>query len=569
MNSKKMIFSGTILLITFFGKRPKIVCVFFMLLCCVFYSEATTSNYYNVKNYGAKGDGKILDSPAINKAIEAADKIGGGTVFLPAGKYLSGSIRMKSNINLQLEAGAVLLAATQKNGNTDYFDGLEKGVTPQYLDHGHTYFQNSLIWGKKLKNVSITGYGMIDGEGLVRNDVSKKVGFEEVANKSIAFLECSNVKIENITIFRGGWFAILLTGCNMVTIDKVIIDTNRDGIDIDCCTNTIISNCMVNSPNDDGICPKSSYALGRKVLTENLTITNCQISGCEMGSMLNGTYLSSFRSNGRIKLGTESNGGFRNVAISNCTFRQCWGLAIECVDGGIMENISVNNLIMTNGVKYPIYITLGNRLRDPNPGVSRGKNISISNVVANQTDSTSGISIAGTENSKLENIRLSNIRIQYSGGGNKESGLADFPELGTGYPDPPKQLTPAYGIFARHIKNLELYNVTFDYLRSEFRPAMQCVDIDGIDIDRFKAKTNSETPIAQFEKINSLNITNSPVLSNGIIALNDGKWRLVKDGEIYQLFDLEIDRNCINDVSKSEIKVLNEIKIKYKDLNIK
>ena len=382
-------------------------------------------------------------------------------------------------------------------------------------------------------------------------------------------MECSNVNIENVTIFRGGWFAILVTGCNMVMIDKVIIDTNRDGIDIDCCTNTIVSNCMINSPNDDGICPKSSYALGRKVITENLTITNCQVSGCEMGSMLNGTYLSSFRSNGRIKLGTESNGGFRNVAISNCTFRQCWGLAIECVDGGIMENISIDNLTMTNGVKYPIYITLGDRMRDPNPGISRGRSICISNVVANQTDSTSGISITGTPDSKLENIRLSNIRIQYSGGGNRASGLVYFPELGTGYPDPPKQLTPAYGIFARHIKNLELYNITFDYLRNEYRPAMHLNDIDGVDIDRFKAKTNSDIPIAQFEKINSLNITNSPALNNGIIALIDGKWRLVKDADTYQLFNIDSDKNCTNDLSATDMKTLNEMEFKFKDLNIK
>ena len=155
----------------------------FMCFCCMVFVHASSLTCYNVKDYDAKGDGKTLDSPAINKAIEAADKKGGGTIFVPAGTYLSGSIRMKNNINLYLDAGAVILAAPQKNGNTDYYDGLEKGVSPRYLDSGHTYFQNSLIWGKKLKNVSITGFGMIDGEGLVRNDVSKKAGFEEVANQ--------------------------------------------------------------------------------------------------------------------------------------------------------------------------------------------------------------------------------------------------------------------------------------------------------------------------------------------------------------------------------------------------
>ncbi len=263
--------------------------------------------YYNVKDYGASGDGKTLDHIAINSAIEAAANIGGGTVFLPAGTYLSGSIRMKSNINLHLDAGCVIFGAPQDIGA---YDPQEPFEGQAYQDNGHTYFHNSLIWGVGLKNVSITGTGMINGGGLTDNR-----GVEGKGSKAIALKLCTNVQIRNITIYHGGHFAIIVTGCNVVTLDNIIIDTNRDGIDIDCCTNTVVSNCIVNSPEDDGICIKSSYALGKEVITENLTITNCHVSGFEEGTLLDGRMLPCtklYGRYGRIKFGTESNGGFRN-----------------------------------------------------------------------------------------------------------------------------------------------------------------------------------------------------------------------------------------------------------------
>jgi len=162
--------------------------------------------FYNVKEYGAKGDGKNIDSKAINAAIDQATKAGGGTVFLPAGTYLSGSIRMKSNINLYLDAGAVILAAPQDEELKDYYD--KSGYVPgdkKYQDEGHSYFENSLIWGRNLKNVSVTGLGMIDGSGLAHVWESKK-GIKGLANKSISLIECTNVKIEGITIFSVSWF---------------------------------------------------------------------------------------------------------------------------------------------------------------------------------------------------------------------------------------------------------------------------------------------------------------------------------------------------------------------------
>ncbi|MBP6022876.1 rhamnogalacturonidase [Ferruginibacter sp.] len=555
---------------------------FLALFLIVFFTGSTLNGfgqpYFNVKDYGAKGDGKNMDSEAINKAIEEAAKNGGGTVFLPAGSFLSGSIRMKSNINLYLDAGAVLLAAPQNEELKDYYDKPEntKGEK-KYQDEGHSYFENSLIWGRNLKNVSITGLGMIDGLGLAHVWESKK-GITGLANKAISLIECTKVKIEGITIFRGGWFAILTTGCNLVSFNNLTIDTNRDGIDIDCCTNVIVSDCRVNSPIDDAICPKSSYALGRVIVTENMTITNCQVSAFRLGTLLDGTFQEEpivywTSRNGRIKFGTESNGGFRNITVSNCTFRNCKGIAIECVDGGILENISISNITMYNVDDYPVNITLGDRLRDPNPGKSRGINIFISNVVAYVNDSLSGIHITGTPTSYLENIRLSNISILYNGGGKKLDGLYNFPELGKGYPEVgaiaslgnniPVVNVPSYGLFARHVKGLDIINLSVDCINEDLRPAMICIDVDGLEIESFKSRIINNIPVAQFENVRSLAFHHTPVFDNGLLVLHNGKWRLIKKGKGYQLYNLDVDKEGTNNIASKEPGILKEMIKKF------
>ena len=159
---------------------------------------------------------------------------------------------------------------------------------------------------------------------------------------------CRNVVIKDITLYMGGHFALLATGVDNLTIDNVKVDTNRDGFDIDLCRNVRISNCSVNSPQDDGIVLKSSYALGFARPTENVTITNCQLSGYDPGTFLDGTFKRTLERapdrdgpTGRIKFGTESNGGFRNISISNCVFDRSRGIAIETVDGGPVEDVEI------------------------------------------------------------------------------------------------------------------------------------------------------------------------------------------------------------------------------------
>src|SRR6202000_661319 len=174
----------------------------------------------------------------------------------------------------------------------------------------------------------------------------KDIKFARLSNKAIALTLCRNALLRDITILRGGHFAILTTGCDNMTVDNVTMDTNRDGIDIDCCRNVMVSNCRLNSPNNDALCPKSSFALGRNVITENMTIVNCTVSGFEVGTLLDGTMKpkANGNGNGRLKFGTEANGGFRNVTVANCVFRSCRGLALEEVDGGILENINITNI---------------------------------------------------------------------------------------------------------------------------------------------------------------------------------------------------------------------------------
>ena len=472
--------------------KKQLITLFFTLCCGV----AAAAGVYNVRNYGAKGDGKTLDSPAINAAIEAAVHDGGGQVLLPAGTYLSGSIRLKSNIELHLSAGCTILAAPALMKAYDPSESF--GGFPEYQDGGHTYFHNSLIWAEGQTNVSITGHGMIDGQGLTKKDTEKagvvQGGSIGTGDKAIALKLCRNILIRDVTIFRGGHFAIIITGCDRGTIDNVTIDTNRDGIDIDCCKYITVSNTKVNTPNDDAIVLKSSYALKKAVPCEHILITNCLVTGYKLGTFLDGTYVPE-KVNwvcGRIKLGTESNGGYRNITISNCTCMWSSGLAFEEVDQGRMENICVTNIAMEHVHHYPIYITTGCRNRGPKEVTqpSSARNIQISNIIATDCDSLCSIIVTGMKNEPIRNIWLSNIRLTFRGGGTKDLANRDYREQGTNYPEPRwAGPTPAYGLYIRHVEGLHVNDVTFRYERPEYRPAIILDDVRDVTLNQIDAPT--------------------------------------------------------------------------------
>ena len=453
-----------------------------------------SSANFNVKTFGATGDGVTIDSPAINKAIEAAADAGGGTVYIPAGTYLCCSIRLKSNISLYLDHGAVILAAepTDSTGY-DQAEPNEWGDKYKYQDYGHSHWRDSLIWGENLENISIVGSGLIYGKGLTKWDTDRK----GVGNKAIALKLCRNVLIRDISILHGGHFGILPTGVDNFTIENVKIDTNRDGINIDCCRNVRISNCAINSPNDDAIVLKSSYALGYARVTESVTITNCQVMAYDEGTFLDGTYQTTQQLahddgglTGRIKFGTESNGGFKNITISNCTFDRCRGLALETVDGGLLEDVTITNITMRDIVNSPFFLRLGRRMRGPEETpVGKLRRVNISNVVVYNADPRYGSLILGVPGHDIEDVRFDNITIFVKGGAPKEQAAVQVPELEEDYPDPMRfGEIPAYGFFIRHVDGIEMNNIRLAFLNDDHRPPFVLDDVKDAEFNHVKAQ---------------------------------------------------------------------------------
>jgi len=456
------------------------------------------TNFFNIREFGAKGDGKTIDSHAINAAIDAAANIGGGTVIFPAGTYASYSIHLRSNITLLLDAGSVLLAA--EPSSVAGYDAPESNEFQQYQDFGHSHWQNSLIWGENLENVTICGQGLIDGSGLNRGD--KRTLEAGIGNKAISLKLCRNVILRDFKMLQCGHFALLATGVDNMTIDNLIIDTNRDGLDVDCCRNVRISNCTVNSPWDDGIVLKASYGLGFFRDTENVTITNCFLSGYAQTTLLDGTFKTEQgpapdgdKPYGRIKLGTESSGGFKNIAISNCTFQNCRGLALETVDGGKLEDVVISNITMRDIFNSPIFIRLGGRMRSPE-GTQVGtiKRVTIQNVNVYNADSRYACLISGMPGCIIEDVKIDQLRIVYKGGGTKEQGNLVVPENEKKYPEPDMfGIIPASFLYVRHAKNIEMSNVEISYIQPDFRPSIVLDDVKGSVFRNLKID-QKETP---------------------------------------------------------------------------
>ncbi len=463
----------------------------FAILCFAALCALSEAKVHNVLDYGAKGDGQAIDSPAINAAIEAASSEGGGVILFPAGIYSSYSIRLKDNITLRLEKGAVIKAAkpTELMG----FDDPEPNEWDMYQDFGHSHWKNSLIWGIGLKNLKFEGEGLIDGTGVLSRGERRPGGLAD-ANKAIALKECDNVTIKGISLLMCGHFALLLTGVDNLLIDGVTVDTNRDAFDIDCCENVKILNCKVNSLNDDGIVLKCSYGLGRAKPTANVLIKNCEVSGYDPGTLYSGEKTTAIAKapdqdgpTGRIKLGTESNGGFRNIKVRDCKFTHCRGLALETVDGAPMENIDVKGLVMDDICNSPIYIRIGDRMRGPETlPASIARNIRISDVKVTNCDSRYALLIVGLPDNPVENVTLKNISIQYRGGltlddvkQQKNSNPFFFGRRG-GYPEPSAHgIQPAWGLSMQHARNITFKNVTMTLMQPDEREKMYLKDVEN------------------------------------------------------------------------------------------
>ncbi|MEJ1969153.1 MAG: glycosyl hydrolase family 28-related protein [Rhizomicrobium sp.] len=472
---------------------------------------------YDVRQHGAAGNGAALDTAAIQRTIDAASAGGGGTVYFPPGRYLSFSVQLRSRVTLQFASGAVLVAADPKK-HAGRYEAPEPNASDVYQDFGHNHWRNSLLWGDGVQDIAIVGPGLIDGAGLTsispnagwtvgigRNlppsaELDARIADHEAGvkamdgqgNKAIALKNARNVTLRDFSILRGGHFAILLTGVDNIVIDGLTIDTNRDGIDLDVVRNAHLSNLSVNSPTDDAIVLKSSLALGVVRPTENVTITNCQVSGYDLGSLLDGTFRKTQLQNiephltsGRIKLGTESNGGYRNIAISNCVFDCCNGLALESVDGGVLEDVTVSNLVMRDATAAPIFIRLGDRRRAP-PGtpIAVVRRVSISDIDAVSLDRRYCAIVSGVPGGIVEDISLRGIRLLYPGGGAAGDPARAVPEAADGYPDPDMfGPMPAWGLYMRHVRGAVLRDIELHAMAADPRPPAAVSDVTGLNTE--------------------------------------------------------------------------------------
>ena len=468
----------------------------------------------DIRDFGARGDGVTVDTAAIRAAIQAADH--GNSVVFPAGHYLSFSIPLKSGVHLYLAEGCMLEAADPARHGGQY-DPAEPNPWDLFQDFGHSHWCNSLIYGVGVEDVSITGPGLIDGRGLTREGPGSRwkkqagefplsmrgMSAEEMAvlspevsemaglgNKTIGLREARNVVLRDFTILNGGHFALLATGVDDLTIENLFVDTNRDGLDIDNCRRVTLRGCRVNTPNDDAIVIKAGYSLGQKRPTEDVLISDCHVSGFDLGTLYDGTHgrTQEFspdrdRVTGRIKLGTESSGDFRRIRIADCIFERSRGLAIETVDGGIIEDVTLSNLTMNEVTTAPIFLRLGARLRAPEGAVPGSlRRVHISDVSAEGILGDYCALIMGLDGHPIEDVTLENIRLSYNGGGTEADAGRHIADLDDAYPEPSMfGRTPAWGLWTRHVRGLSLRNVEMTVTAPDARPQTLFEDTENLD----------------------------------------------------------------------------------------
>jgi len=421
-------------------------------------SALCAETVYDVRDYGAKADGKTLCTNSIQRAIDQCATDGGGTVYLGQGTFLSGTIYMKSGVTLKLDPACTLLGSKNLK---DYPE-----TVPVFRSYTDNYTNKSLIYGEKLEKIAIIGSGIIDGQG------GSFKGPYKVRPYMIRFIQCRNVTVKDITLKNSPMWVQHYLACDDVRISGVtvrsVVNANNDGINIDSCERVIISDCNIRS-GDDAIVLKSTSAR----VCRNVTVSNCVLST---------------RCNA-LKMGTESNGGFENIVMTGCSIydTRLAGIALEIVDGGTMDRVVVSNITM-NKVGAPIFVRLGNRARPfkkdmARPSIGIMRNITISNIEATGANTT-GCAISGLPQAKIENLTLSNIRLSFAGGGTKEDADRAVPEKPEAYPEYSMfGRLPAYGLYCRHVKGLKLLNVQLQLANSDQRHGVVMEDVEDALID--------------------------------------------------------------------------------------
>ncbi len=420
---------------------------------------------FDVRDFGARGDGVAKDTAAIQRAIDAAEKAGGGTVNVPPGNYLSGTIHLKSWVTLHLMNGATILASTDNND----FDPYETLPFKSVSDNETTYFHYGLVTAENVHHIAIEGRGVIDGNRPRRR-----------GPKTVAIKLCQYVSIRGITVQNSPNYSISFWGSDYVDVDGVtILNGYAEGIDPDASRYVRIANCYIDS-NDDAICPKASPSMGmeNKRGVEHLTVTNCVLrTNCN-----------------NFKFGTESSGDLKDIAVSNCTMlprekgrRPISGISLESVDGANIDGVVISNISMV-GINVPIFVRLGNRGRGLNPPVpGSAQNISISNIIARGAKTTS--SVTGIPGYPVRRVSLSGIMITMEGGDHEPKGLG-VPEQIEKYPEGTMfGVLPAFGFYGRHAEGLTLSNVLTRWDKEDLRPAMIFDDVKDLTLDGFRTDT--------------------------------------------------------------------------------
>lgn len=451
----------------------------------------SSGQIFNIVDYGAVGDGTTLNTLSIQKAIDQASSRGGGEVLIPEGTFLSGSILLKSGVELHLLTGAVLLGST----DPDHYLKLSRW--------------KALILSDNQKNISITGKGEIDGQGrdlalhidslFYAGEIdSADYNFVEMRPmyylrpQLIEFVQCSSILIKGVTLKNAACWVQNYSECDHLEIDSVRVESdaywNNDGIDISDCKNVRITNCWVNSA-DDGICLKSHL---NQAYCDSIFVSDCTVRS----------------SASALKLGTRSSGGFKNVIIRNIkiydTFRSA--IAIENVDGGFLENVTFENIDATN-TGNALFIRLGWRYQNRPAGYLKNVTIRDLNVdVAFERPdyayevrgpdlpffhNTFPASITGIPGSKVQDVVLENITINYPGRGNNGlanrplSRLGSIPEKISDYPEFSMfGELPAWGLYVRHVEGLILKNIRMGIEEPDYRPAMVFDDVHDLTIQR-------------------------------------------------------------------------------------
>lgn len=459
----------------------------------------------NVRACGAAGDGKALDTVAIQKAIDSVTS-GGGTVLLPPGTYRSGTLRLKSGVTLRLAKGATLL------GSTDIFDYQKRegqGDPQVFSKRGY----EALLRAEGVHDITVCGEGTIDGQGAaLAKDVDRKspVKFEKrppenFRPKLIDFSHCANAAVRGVTLRNSACWVQNYEACDGLDLSDLTVDSvafwNNDGFDVNGSRNVRIINCRVNAA-DDGICLKSS-----ETPCENVTIANCIVRS----------------SASALKFGTGSSQGFKNVVVNNLAIYDTArsGIALEIVDGGMLENVAISNVTMRN-VGNAIFIRLGDRARRtrPEPTVGTLRDVTISNVVATVTGDSSDAgyplpaprnkephnlipcSITGVPGHPVQRVTLSNINLILAGGADPTrahvelDALNKIPERANRYPEYDQfGELPAWGFYCRHVEGLSLSQVTMRVAKPDFRPALVCDDVKDLALDAFTPRVAGQEPL--------------------------------------------------------------------------